>query len=108
MNFPNPDQIRAELAVDAFLPLSVSGESTTFDASSSTGAIERYEWQFCDGTRLTGTVVEKTFTENQTGTCSVMLTVYDSSGKGDAVVGDVEVIKPLTYLISDSAYSRLE
>jgi hypothetical protein len=96
----NPAQARAELEADAFPPLTIAGESASFDASGSTGNIQKYEWAFCDGTRLEGAIIEKSF--NQNGTCSVMLTVTDSSGKADAVVSDVEVMKALPDVISSS------
>ena len=96
----NPLQVRAELEADAFPPLMTVAESASFDASGSTGDIAKYEWAFCDGDRLEGAIVEKVF--NQNGTCSVMLTVTDSSGKADAVVSDVEVMKALPNVISSS------
>jgi hypothetical protein len=101
----NPLQVRAELEADAFPPLMTVNESATFDASGSTGDVQKYEWQFCDGTRLEGAIVEKTF--NQNGNCSVMLTVTDSSGKADAVVSDVEIMKPMPEIISSSSLHGL-
>jgi PKD repeat protein len=97
----NPLQVRAELEADAFPPLMTVAESASFDASGSTGDIAKYQWQFCDGDRLEGAIVEKVF--NQNGTCSVMLTVTDENGKADSVVSDVEVMKAMPDIISSSS-----
>jgi len=66
------------------------GTTITFDASASvdtTGTIERYAWEFGDGSSDTGETVEHTY--DSTGDYDVTLTVTNDSGKSAEVTQTV-------------------
>lgn len=61
------------------------GDTVIFDASSSTGNIIAYEWDFGDGTTGTGKVISHTYNVSSQifSNFNVKLTVKDSEGKKD-------------------------
>lgn len=61
----------------------------SFDASSSTGSISEWDWDFGDGKAATGTTVDHTFAH--AGSFSVTLTVHATDGQTDAVTKPVTV-----------------
>jgi len=68
------------------------GDAVAFNATESTdadGSIERYEWDFDDGTTATGSQVAHSFSSN--GTYVVTLTVTDNRSGTDTTTRSVEV-----------------
>ena len=69
------------------------GQTIFFNATASTAgaghSIVRYEWDFGDGTRRTGSNTSKSY--SAAGTYSVVLTVTDEAGQTDQMVGTVGV-----------------
>jgi len=67
-------------------------ELITFNASSSTGDIVSYDWNFGDGTFGTGGIITHAYSEE--GTYIVSLTVIDEDANADSV-SKVIIVKPL-------------
>ena len=87
------------------------GETITFDASNSTdsdGTIERYEWNFDDGTTATGETVAHSY--DGTGEKVVELTVTDDAGATGTDTVTVEVIEDGFdgYCGTDDNYSHVQ
>lgn len=61
-----------------------AGETVTFDGSGSTGAIDKYEWDFGDGTKALGKVVTHAYQFD--GNYSATLTVHAGGYLHSAVV----------------------
>jgi serine protease len=72
--------------------ISAIDETVSFDASGSTdsdGSIERYEWDFGDGTAATGETVTHSF--DSSGEYTVSLTVTDDAGATDTVAKSITI-----------------
>ncbi|QCW03405.1 PKD domain-containing protein [Natrinema pallidum] len=87
---PDPEPPEQPTAAFTAAPESSSpGDSVTFDASGSTGALETYAWTFGDGTEATGDVVSHAYEE--AGEYEVELTVTDDDGETDTATDAVVV-----------------
>jgi len=60
----------------------------SFDASGSTGAIDRYDWAFSEGGSATGMTTTHSYTD--AGIYSVTLTVTDTGGATDAETSTIQ------------------
>jgi len=83
-------------------PLSVTFDAKASTASTSEATVKQFNWNFGDGSSLSGDVVSYTFTES--GSYTVTLTVTDSLGKTDEETTTIQVIsletaKPLRSLV---------
>jgi PKD repeat protein len=68
------------------------GETVTFDASNSSdpdGSIQRYEWDFDDGTTATGQTASHSY--DGAGSYDVTLTVTDDGGNSDSATTTITV-----------------
>jgi chitinase len=74
----NTDEPKLSASISASKTFVEPGESVTFDATGSTGDIQRYEWEFGDGTAASGATVTHTY--ETTDTYTVTLTVTDTDG----------------------------
>ena len=72
---------------------SVAGPVLSVDASSSTGAISEYVWDWADGTMGSGMTASHEYA--MPGTYSVVLTVLDSMGGSAAASEDVTLVNNL-------------
>ena len=82
---------KAPVAVITSSSDGVANVSMTFDASSSTGFISTYKWDFGDNSTLTGQKVSHTYTTD--GTYTVKLTVTTESGLTSSAQKSITVEK---------------
>ena len=85
------------------------GYEFTFDADSSIGTIDEYNWWFGDGEDGTGSAPTHTYTT--TGTYTVRLIVFDTQGTSDEVtlnvtIEDVDPVDPV--LVASFSYYCIE
>ena len=79
----------------------IINQQVTFDASSSTGNITDYEWDFGDGSNTTGITATHSYSAN--GTYTVNLTVTDDNGATDTTSTAITV--STTFVIARFSYS---
>ena len=85
-----PPTLKAAFTFDPVNP-SIN-RPVTFDASTSTGTIVKYEWQFGDGNKINSATPLAQNTYAQAGTYTVTLTVTDKTGQTAQVVRAVQVL----------------
>ena len=84
--------VKSSTTLKAVLTVSANptvGNPVSFDASTSTGTIASYAWNFGDGSKDSGPHVQHTYA--QQGAYAVTLTVTDASGKTDTTSQSVTV-----------------
>jgi PKD repeat protein len=80
--------------------------TVAFSASSSTGEIVSYAWDFGDGS--TGQGVDVTHTYSSPGTFTVILTVTDNKGKTASATTIISVVKRVVDVFPSRAMARLD
>ncbi|QLD88701.1 PKD domain-containing protein [Natronomonas salina] len=71
-----------------------TGDEITFDASDSEGDVDRYEWDFGDGTTIEDGSPTETHTYDTPRNYEVQVTAYDSSGGYSQATRTVNVTDP--------------